>query len=121
MSDSAFKVIKNLPRPEFLGYLDRCLALVGNSSSGIIEASYLGVPVVNIGTRQEGRERGMNVIDAPHSIAKIKMAIRRAISPEFKQIAETGKCPYGDGHSAARMIEVLKTIDPTDIQKKLTY
>jgi UDP-hydrolysing UDP-N-acetyl-D-glucosamine 2-epimerase len=93
----------SVPHDEFLGLLTGAAALVGNSSSGIIEAPLLGVPVVNVGHRQDGRTRGDNVIDAPADSEAIAAAIRRAIEPAFQR-ALSGRSPYGDGRAASRII-----------------
>jgi len=71
--------IKNMPAEEFIGLLKKSLCLVGNSSSGIKECSYLGVPVVNIGSRQDGRMRAKNVMDTDYDKQHIKLAIERQI------------------------------------------
>jgi UDP-hydrolysing UDP-N-acetyl-D-glucosamine 2-epimerase len=85
-------------------------AMVGNSSSGIIEAASFHLPAVNIGTRQEGRVRASNVIDVGYSKDAIEKGIAAAISPEFhRSIAEIVN-PYGDGHAAERIVSVLKSI-----------
>ena len=73
---------KNLPIDIYVGLMARTACLVGNSSSGIREGAYIGTPVVNIGTRQAGRERGHNVVDAPHHAAAILGAIA---SPDFRE------------------------------------
>jgi len=71
------RFIKYLPPEAFLGLLNKASVLVGNSSAGIKECSFLGIPVVNIGTRQNGRARAKNVIDAPYNRRKIKEAIQK--------------------------------------------
>lgn len=95
--------VRNLPPNRFLKLLTQASVLVGNSSAGIREASYLGVPVVNIGTRQWGRERASNVIDVPHDAERIAKAIEQ-------QIAH-GPYPssplYGSGNSGQQIAEVL--------------
>lgn len=86
-------------------------AMVGNSSSGIIEAASFGLPVVNIGNRQRGRVRAGNVIDVAPSRAAILEGIRRAVDPAFRRsVAELGN-PYGDGHAAPRIVKVLSEVD----------
>jgi UDP-N-acetylglucosamine 2-epimerase len=77
--------------------------LVGNSSVGIRECSFLGVPVVNIGTRQSGRERGPNVIDVPHDVA----AIREAVDRQIAHGPYESSTLYGDGHAGERIAAVL--------------
>jgi UDP-hydrolysing UDP-N-acetyl-D-glucosamine 2-epimerase len=98
--------VRNLPPNRFLKLLTQASVLVGNSSAGIREASWLGVPVVNIGMRQWARERGPNVIDVPHDALKIRQAIDQ-------QIAH-GRYPssalYGSGNAGARIAEVLTRV-----------
>jgi UDP-hydrolysing UDP-N-acetyl-D-glucosamine 2-epimerase len=102
----ALRVVASLPRAEYATLLAGAAALVGNSSSGIIEAPLLGVPAVNVGRRQEGRTRGDNVIDAPAEATAIAAAIRTATQPAFRAgLSRTS--PYGDGHAAERILEQL--------------
>jgi GDP/UDP-N,N'-diacetylbacillosamine 2-epimerase (hydrolysing) len=96
----------SVPREAFLALLAGAAALVGNSSSGIIEAPMLGVPAVNVGARQRGRERGDNVIDVPTDPDAIAHAIAEAIRPGFRErLSRTS--PYGDGHAAPRIARLL--------------
>jgi len=74
------RFIKYLPPEEFYGLLKNSACLVGNSSTGIKECSYLGIPVINIGTRQDGRTRGENVMDVGYSKQEIKKAIKKQIA-----------------------------------------
>lgn len=107
---------KNFAPDDFLRLLANAAVLVGNSSAGIRECSYLGVPTVNIGSRQSGRERGRNVIDVDHDRAEIGGAIAAQL--------EHGPYPrdelYGDGQAGRRMAELLATV-PLRIEKRLTY
>ncbi len=91
----------------------RCAAvLVGNTSSGVIDSPAYGVPVVNIGERQEGRERGDNVIDVSYDAGKIEQAIQRALTDEiFIEQAKSTKNPYGEGQASQRIRAVLETVD----------
>lgn len=84
--------------------------LLGNSSSGIMEAASFGVPVVNVGIRQQGRERGRNVVDAEATEASISACIRRAMGEKFRRSPEGMENPYGDGRAAARIVEVLTSV-----------
>lgn len=95
--------VRNLPPNRFLRLLTQASVLVGNSSAGIREASYLGVPVVNVGTRQHGRQRGPNVIDVPHDAEQIARAIQRQIA--HGKYASSSL--YGCGDSGERIAEVL--------------
>lgn len=97
--------IKNLGE-EFLRVLASADLLVGNSSSGIIEAASLHLPVVDVGDRQRGRLRPRNVINA-HDIQAIPQAIRRALSEEFRGDLSELKNPYGDGQAAPRIVGAL--------------
>jgi UDP-hydrolysing UDP-N-acetyl-D-glucosamine 2-epimerase len=98
--------VRSLPPSRFLRLLTQCACLVGNSSAGIREASFLGVPVVNIGTRQQGRERGPNAIDVL-DVGENNRNIYEAVK---KQIAH-GPYPssrlYGSGNAGQRIAEVL--------------
>ena len=118
------KTFKSLPRREYLSLMKVTSAMVGNSSSGIIDAPSFGLPAVNVGIRQEGRERGENVLDAPHKKSDIARVLKRALSDE-KFLAEVRKCenPYGDGKAGPRIAEALSriAITPGLLQKKSTY
>ncbi|MEK8023144.1 MAG: UDP-N-acetylglucosamine 2-epimerase [Candidatus Hydrogenedentota bacterium] len=114
-----------LPHADYLALLREARALAGNSSSGILEAPSVGLPVVNVGTRQQGRERAGNVIDVPFEpglpgINAITDALKKALHDEdFRGLARTCRSPYGDGHAAEKIVSILE--DPallvTDVQK----
>jgi UDP-hydrolysing UDP-N-acetyl-D-glucosamine 2-epimerase len=117
-----FKLYKTLPRSDYLGLLKNCSVLVGNSSSGIIEASYFDIPVVNIGTRQKGRERGNNVIDVPVENPKyIQTAISNALRKKPSQTSN--ERIYGKGNAAKKIVAILEKIrlDEKLIQKQINY
>lgn len=105
-------LVENFGQLAYFSMLPLAAAMVGNSSSGIIEAASFHLPVVNIGNRQAGRVRGANVIDAGHTRAEILAAIRRAISPEFRQTIQTAPNPYcpTKGTAASVIVERLKTV-----------
>lgn len=86
-------------------------AMVGNSSSGIIEAPSIPLPVVNIGDRQRGRQRGENVIDVPCLQDAIVAGISRALSPAFREHLAGKINPYGDGRTSPRIVEVLANLN----------
>lgn len=99
-------------------------AMVGNSSSGIVEAPYFGLPVVNIGSRQQGRQRGENVLDVSHHRDGIEQAIRTALTDQdFICRARTCTNPYGDGRAGERIATTLAEIplDRSVLQKRLAY
>jgi len=85
-------------------------AMVGNSSSGIIEAPSFGLPVVNIGSRQDGRQRSTNVIDVGYNRKGIKAAIKKALYDEdFKRKAKECKNPYGNGSAGKKIVQTAKS------------
>ncbi len=101
------RLFVNLEPASYWGLLRCAAALVGNSSSGIMEAASLRLPVVNVGTRQDGRERAANVIDAEASPTAIAAALARALTPTFRAGLEGLRNPYGDGHAAERIVRLL--------------
>jgi UDP-hydrolysing UDP-N-acetyl-D-glucosamine 2-epimerase len=86
-------------------------AMLGNSSSGIIEAPSFALPVVNIGTRQRGRLRAANVIDCGDAGADIGTALAKALAPDFRHSLAGLANPYGDGHAGARIAAVLAEVE----------
>lgn len=118
------KTFPSLPRWQYLSLMKVASVMVGNSSSGIIEAPSLGVPVVNIGIRQEGREQGKNVIDVGHNKQEIIKCIEKTLTDD-KFLKEVKKCenPYGDGKASQRIAEILSKVEitPELLQKKITY
>jgi len=117
------KLFKNIPHKEYLSLMKYAAVMIGNSSSGIVEAPSFKLPVVNIGTRQEGRERANNIIDADYDKEEIKKAIKKALSPEFKEKVKKCKNPYGDGKTGERVANILDKIkiDNRLLQKKQVF
>jgi GDP/UDP-N,N'-diacetylbacillosamine 2-epimerase (hydrolysing) len=119
-----FHVFANLSRQDYLGVMKLAACLVGNSSSGIIEAPTFELPAVNLGRRQDGRMQGRNVINAPFEEVAIVAAITQAMSAEFRR-GLRGNCPnpYGDGRAAERILRLLEETEVTDsiLVKSLTY
>jgi len=117
------QVHANVPRKEYLGLMKIADVIVGNSSSGLIEAPTYKLPAVNIGNRQRGRLQGKNVINVGYVGKDIAAAIRKAMSPQFKKRITTCKNPYGDGRSSKRIVEVLATIpiDEKLLVKQISY
>lgn len=111
---AAIHFFKGMSPSDFLKLVTSSRCLVGNSSMGIRECSYLGVPVVNIGTRQAGRDRGANVLDVGYD--------RRAIAEAVKCQSARGRLPmdtlYGDGHAGERIARLLAG-EPLTIEKRL--
>jgi len=117
------RVERNLPRRDYAGLLRSSSAIVGNSSSGIIEAPAFGLPAVNIGRRQEGRIQGANVVNVDHDRAAIVEAVRRVVDPSFRASLNGMASPYGDGKASERIVRLLAEIpiDETLLYKALTY
>lgn len=104
------RLVKNLGTQAYFSLMSRAAAMVGNSSSGIIEAASFGLPVVNIGRRQQGRVHGENVLDAPDDRLLIENAIRTAASTEFRIRIAGMRNPYGDGNAAEKIVDVLRSV-----------
>ena len=108
------EAFRNIPRNEYLSLMSIVDVMVGNSSSGIIEAPYFKLPVVNIGTRQKGRERAENVIDVRYDKEEIKKAIKKAIfDEEFREKVKKCRNPYYKKDSAKKIVETLEKIKIT--------
>jgi len=111
-----FHFFRNMLPEDFLRLLVRSTAIVGNSSVAIRECSFLGVPAVNVGSRQLGRERGRNVIDVEHDRDAIAAAVR-----EHRQRGRpAGDSLYGDGQAGSRIAETIAQSRLT-IEKRLAY
>jgi UDP-N-acetylglucosamine 2-epimerase len=107
---------KNFPIDTYVRLMLSCACAIGNSSAPLREGAYVGVPAVNIGTRQQGRDRADNIIDADYD--------RRAIVAAVKKQLAHGRYPsnhlYGDGGAAARIAKILVE-SPLRVQKRLSY
>ena len=104
-------IFVNLDSVTYWSLLSYADALVGNSSSGIMEAASFALPVVNVGMRQRGRERASNIIDASPNEENIATAIDRALTPEFRASLRGMTNPYGSGTAAATIAQVLATVE----------
>lgn len=102
------KLVDSLGSRIYFGAMRRAVAMVGNSSSGIIEAASFGLPVVNIGDRQKGRAHGGNVINAPLDVKQIRLSIERATAPEFRRNVSGVPNIYGDGKAAEKIVARLE-------------
>ncbi len=109
-------LFKNLPIRVYVKLMDKCKCLLGNSSSAIREGAFIGVPAVNIGSRQNGREKGQNIIDVICDRNEIEKAVKTQI--------EHGKylpdCMYGEGNTGKKIAEILSQVN-VSVQKKLVY
>ena len=104
----------NLPAIEYWSLLRYVDLMIGNSSSGIMETASFALPTVNVGFRQQGRERAKNVLDAEPTAASILEQVERAASPSFRALLTGMTNLYGDGHAAERIAEVLTTLPPRE-------
>lgn len=107
---------KNMESEDFLRLIYNCRCLIGNSSVGIREASFLGVPTVNVGSREAGRERGNNVLDVDYDRGQIKSAIEKQLAKE-RYPSDT---LYGSGDAGQKIAHILKTT-PLKFEKRLAY
>ncbi|MGH3104276.1 MAG: UDP-N-acetylglucosamine 2-epimerase [Gaiellaceae bacterium] len=114
--DSRLHFFKNLPTSDYIKLMGKTVCLVGNSSSAIREGSFIGTPAVNVGPRQEGRQRGSNIVDVGYDRGEIADAVRGQLGNgryEHEPI-------YGDGHAGERIAAILATCE-LSIAKRMTY
>lgn len=110
---------KSLGQLRYLSFINIASVVVGNSSSGIIEAPSLGVPTVNIGDRQKGRIRSATVTDVATEKYAIKTAIVQALKPEYRDWCALQTNPYGAGNTSIKILETIERLDNiTDLKKK---
>ncbi|GAA0758239.1 UDP-N-acetylglucosamine 2-epimerase [Clostridium sartagoforme] len=121
--NSNVHLYKNLGSLRFLSVMNLCGAVVGNSSSALIEAPFLKKPVVNIGNRQKGRLMAENILSCDYEINNIEMAINKAISSEFRAFAKNVNSLYGEGNTSSEIVKVLKNIELGEnlLKKKLIW
>lgn len=110
------RFFKSLPIELYGPLLKNARCLIGNSSSGIREAAFLGTPTVNIGSRQQGRQRAANVVDVPHDRAAIMAAVESQANNHNREPSHI----YGDGKAAEKIVPVLASFE-FSIQKQSTY
>ena len=118
------KIYKNVPRKDYLSLMNVASAMIGNSSSGTIEAPSFNLPMVNIGGREKGRERAANIIDVGYDRKQIKEAVKKAIyDKNFLAKLKNCKNPYGKGFAGPKIAKILSKIpiDKKLLEKKITY
>ena len=93
---------------KYLSVMKLCGAVVGNSSSALVEAPYLKKPVVNIGNRQKGRLMAENIIQADYSVENIYRAIEKTLSREFNDFVKNVDSLYGEGNTSKEVVNILK-------------
>ncbi len=111
--------IEHLPRADFISMLKGAKVIVGNSSAGLIEAAAMRVPCVNIGPRQNGREKPGNVMDCAYGKDAVVRAIRKALNLDLRRMRH----PYGNGQAGQRIADLLALMDPSTVplRKQNTY
>jgi UDP-N-acetylglucosamine 2-epimerase (non-hydrolysing)/GDP/UDP-N,N'-diacetylbacillosamine 2-epimerase (hydrolysing) len=109
-SRDAAHVFVNLDALTYWSLLKQVDVLVGNSSSGIMESASFALPTVNVGLRQQGRERARNVIDAAPEVRAILKAIATAKGTDFRRSLQGMTNPYGEGVASEKIVEVLTTV-----------
>jgi UDP-N-acetylglucosamine 2-epimerase (non-hydrolysing)/GDP/UDP-N,N'-diacetylbacillosamine 2-epimerase (hydrolysing) len=115
------RLFASLGQRRYLSLMRCCDAMVGNTSSGLTEAPSFGIPVVNVGDRQKGRLRAASVVDCPEERPAVEAAIRRALTPEFREVARKASNPYGGGGASARIKDLLKGFPLEGILGKTFY
>jgi UDP-hydrolysing UDP-N-acetyl-D-glucosamine 2-epimerase len=114
--DSKLHLFKNLPTNDYIKLMAKTSCIVGNSSSAIREGAFIGAPAVNIGPRQDGRDRGSNVVDVEYDASQIADAVRQQVANGRYEMEPI----YGDGHAGERIADILAT-KQLSIHKRITY
>ena len=121
--DCSVCLVKSLGIDKYLSVMKYCGAVVGNSSSAIVEAPFMKVPAVNIGNRQKGRLMAGSIICCDYTKEAICASIKKALSPEFREIVHEVKSLYGEGNTSDEIVKVLETIELGEhlLKKKLVW
>ena len=124
ISKSNISNYESLPFQKYISLLNYSSAIIGNSSSGIMEAPFLHIPSINVGTRQEGRGKTSSIINTKYNKNEIKAAINKVLNDKkFLEAIKKQKNQHGNGTAAKKIITILEKLnfDKIPIQKKLTY
>ena len=114
-------LFKSLGQLRFLSAIKHCIAVIGNSSSGLIEAPSFGVPTLNIGDRQKGRLSGGTVINCDSTQSSILEGLNKILSPEFIQACKKEDNPYGSGDVSKKIVSKLLSYPLEGLIKKQFY
>jgi len=117
-------IFKNLPHEDYLSFMKSVDVMIGNSSSGIVEAPTLKIPVINIGDRQRGRERSKNILDVKPTKDKIIKSVHYVLSnKEFQRRVKNCVNVFGEGNASKKIINILKNLEIDDklLTKRITY
>lgn len=104
-------IFESLGQTKYLSLLRRMDGVIGNSSSGIIEAPYLGIPTVNIGLRQSGRVKAASIVDCDNREIEIRNAIHKIMSIDFRVTLKNTESSYGEPGASGKILEILKCLD----------
>lgn len=118
---SRILLVQSLGQLKYLSLLKYAAAVIGNSSSGLIEAPTFNIPTINIGNRQKGRIAGDTVIQSGETFEEIKEAFKIALSPEFSKMCKAAQNPYGDGTSSPKIVNKILTYPLKNIVVKSFY
>jgi GDP/UDP-N,N'-diacetylbacillosamine 2-epimerase (hydrolysing) len=111
--------VRNLDQTSWVALLRRANVLVGNSSAGLLETPFLGIPAVNVGSRQQGRRHAGNVEFVPAQEQAVRQAVVRALDDgDYREGLRHIPCPFGDGHAADRIVKRLLETDPRTLIPK---
>lgn len=122
IKENSIRWYPSLSTDLFINLYRNITAIIGNSSSGIHESSTMMIPAINIGSRQQGRERAANVIDVPNEKGKILEAINKAVyDTEYRDFVKTVKNPYGDGNASLKIVKILRGISLDGLVQKKFY
>ena len=111
-------VVEALGEARYWGLLRVADAVLGNSSSALVEAPAVGLPTVDVGDRQAGRHREGNVLSAPAEAAAVAEALRRALTPAFREVARAASPPLADGRAGARIADIIAAWHPSSPPRK---
>ena len=112
------RLVNSLGNRRYVAAMGLAAAVIGNSSSGMIEAPAMGVPTVNLGDRQKGRLRAASIIDCGETAPEITAAVTAALDPEFRRRARQQVPPLGQGGASTRIKDILAEADLTGILQK---
>jgi len=115
-------LVASLGMKKYLSALKYSMVMIGNSSSGILEGPTFKIPTVNIGDRQKGRIKASSIISCSPTSRDIKIAVDKALSPEFQKLAQNVDNPYGNGNASKKIVDVIRQFTITeDVVKKSFY
>jgi len=112
---------ESLGNQRYLSCLSLFDIIIGNSSSGILEAPSFNIATINLGRRQEGRIRSDSVIDCGPSDVEINNAITKALTPEFRELCKSSPNPYGMGGASSKIVEILERVDFSKLGTKVFF